>query len=314
MVPGHHGDHDEDDHADHDDVDDCEQHNRYQPHRGGWIYVRLSGIYLVNRWRLWICVCEYIWNISDDCEYMWRYLEYIWNISDDCEYMCSSYLGIGGKWANFTTGTANLMIIIWWWWWWRWIYSYMMMMMMTINMMTISRMMMVTKNSEISNMSHKDHKHDLGVKYWELWWGRTEATHFSMFTLVAFFFVSVAFRTKSDTPNCKMQSDKAIFGIREIQGQGLNCEFVFVCLYLCICNLLIVKAKTKQSCNQIKDFFKIESLVCANFRTYKFIHFRSKLEYFKWVVILSNGQWLLAICIFIGIGIGIGTFRTVLSF
>ena len=40
MVPGHHGDHDEDDHADHDedghgDVDDCEQHNRYQPHRGG---------------------------------------------------------------------------------------------------------------------------------------------------------------------------------------------------------------------------------------------------------------------------------------
>ena len=34
-----------------------------------------------------------------------------------------------------------------------------------------------------------------------------------------------------------MQSDKVIFVIRENQGQGLNCEFVFVCLYLCICNL-----------------------------------------------------------------------------
>ena len=73
---------------------------------------------------------------------------------------------------------------------------------------------------------------------------QTEAKHFSMFTLVAFFFVPVAFQSKSDTPNCEMQSDKAIFGIREIQGQGLNCEFVFVCLYLylCICNLLIVNA------------------------------------------------------------------------
>ena len=79
-------------------------------------------------WGRWWIYRAVIWELGGN---IWRYIcddfyVMIVNIyEEDGEYMCS-YLGIGGKWAKITTGTANLMIIIWspWWWWWHKLVNY----------------------------------------------------------------------------------------------------------------------------------------------------------------------------------------------